>query len=104
MTEKQGQMQQIQIELQPEVADGIYANYALISTSNAEFVMDFIRLVPGVQKNKVQARIIMTPQSVKNLYKGLETSIKRYEDNFGEIKADTGPAKREIGFQGMKND
>jgi hypothetical protein len=98
------QTMQIQIELPAEVADGTYANYTVISTSNSEFVIDFIRLVPGAPKNKVKARIIMTPQSIKNLQHAIESSVKKFEETFGEIKIDPANSKREIGFQGSKND
>lgn len=92
--------QQINIELPPEQAEGIYSNLALITHSPAEFVIDFTRLLPGVPKTKVYARIIMTPQHAKGLLKALEENVKKYEEQYGEIKLHAGvtPGKH-FGFQ-----
>ena len=93
--------QQINIELGEKEAEGIYSNLALISHSAAEFVVDFTRIVPGVPKSKVYARIIMTPQHAKSLLKALSDNIQKYEKQFGEIKVfqDAGGNVRPIGFQ-----
>ncbi len=93
---------QIQIELPPDIAEGIYANFAVITHSPSEFVIDFARMVPGTPKAKVQGRIIMTPMHAKMLHKALEDNIKKFEGNFGEIKTpDKLPeAKGPIGFVG----
>lgn len=92
--------QQINIELTPEQAEGIYSNLALITHSPAEFVFDFTRILPGVPKSKVYARIIMTPQHAKGLLKALQENIGRYEKQFGEIKLHGSPlGERPIGFQ-----
>ncbi len=92
--------QQINIELPPEQAEGIYSNLAIITHSASEFVLDFTRIMPGVPKARVYARIIMTPQHAKSLLKALEENIKRYENQFGEIKIyDSGTSPRSFGFQ-----
>ncbi len=80
------QQHQINIELPPEQAEGIYSNLALITHSPAEFVIDFTRILPGVPKTRVYARIIMTPQHAKGLLKALEDNIRKYESQYGEIK------------------
>lgn len=85
------QPQQINIELGEKEAEGIYANLAIISHSNAEFVIDFTRILPGVPKAKVYARIIMSPVHAKSLVRALNENVKRYEAQFGEIKGD-GPS------------
>jgi hypothetical protein len=77
---------QINIELSEEVAEGIYSNLAMIAHSNSEFVVDFIRLMPGVPKAKVKARIIVTPEHAKRLLGALQENIKKYEEAFGPIK------------------
>jgi hypothetical protein len=77
---------QLNIELDQEVAEGTYANLAIISHSNAEFVLDFIRVLPGVPKAKVKSRIIMTPQHAKRLQAALDDNIKKYEDQNGKIE------------------
>ncbi len=87
MPEKQPQMrQQIQIQLDPEVADGHYANLVLINHSPAEFILDFARIVPGSPKAKVQTRAILSPIHAKNLFSALEKNIKKFEEQFGEIQ------------------
>lgn len=80
---------QINIELPAEIAEGTYSNLAIISHSNAEFVIDFTRILPGVPKAKVQSRIIMTPQHTKMLMNALHDNIKKFEMQNGEIKLDT---------------
>ena len=83
--EKQ-QQNNIQIELTDEVAQGIYSNLAVIAHSSSEFVVDFVRLMPGVPKAKVQSRIILTPEHAKRLMLALMDNIKKYEAQNGEIK------------------
>jgi hypothetical protein len=97
---KQPMDKQINIELGEQEAEGIYSNLVLISHSPAEFVFDFTRLVPGKPKAKVYSRIIMAPQHAKSLLMALEENIKKYENQFGEIKTH-GVEKRSknIGFQ-----
>ena len=93
--------QQINVELGEKEAEGIYANLALITHSPAEFVIDFTRMLPGVPKAKVYARIIMGPQHAKGLQKALEENIAKYEKQFGEIKlVGTGkPGDKVFGFK-----
>jgi hypothetical protein len=76
---------QINIELSEEIAEGVYSNLALIAHSNSEFVIDFIRMMPGLPKAKVKSRIILTPEHAKRLLGALEENIRRYEQHFGEI-------------------
>jgi hypothetical protein len=92
--------QKINIELRPEEAEGIYANFAVITHSPAEFVIDFIRVLPGAQKSRVHARIVMAPQNAKALVRALEENVKKYEAQHGEIKQ-TGKdgGTKQIGFQ-----
>jgi predicted transcriptional regulator len=77
---------QINIELSPEMADGIYSNLAIITHSHSEFVVDFIKMMPGIPKAKVKARIILTPQHAKRLFKALKENITKFEAMHGEIK------------------
>ena len=69
-----------------EIADGEYANLAIITHSNQEFVVDFVRLTPGVPKAKVKSRIILTPQHAKRLTAALMENIRKFEQAHGEIK------------------
>ena len=78
--------QQINIELTEEIADGTYANLAIITHSFAEFVIDFVNVMPGVPKAKVKSRVVMTPQHAKKLMRALIDNIKRYEAQNGVVK------------------
>jgi hypothetical protein len=89
MAEKPKQDNQINIELGEEVSEGIYSNLAIITHSNTEFVVDFVRLMPGVPKARVKSRIILTPQHAKRLMKALHENIGKFEAVHGPIK-DTG--------------
>lgn len=80
----------VNIELSDEVAEGIYSNLAIITHSHAEFVVDFVKMMPGVPKAKVKSRIILTPEHAKRLYKALAENIKKFEAINGPIKESTG--------------
>jgi hypothetical protein len=84
------QQQQLNIELNEEVAQGVYSNLAVITHSPAEFVVDFIRVMPGVPKAKVQSRIILTPQHAKRLMRALADNIGKYEAQHGKIQETLG--------------
>lgn len=92
------QQQQINIELGEKEAEGIYSNLAIITHSPAEFVIDFTRVLPGVPKARVHARIIMTAQHAKLLQRALEDNIAKYEMKFGEVKI-FGEGPSGFGFQ-----
>lgn len=77
---------QLQIELKDEVAQGTYANLAIITHSSSEFILDFIRVMPGLPKTNVKSRIILTPEHAKRLMFALEDNINKYEMNLGKIK------------------
>jgi hypothetical protein len=83
---EQNNEQQLNIELSEEIADGNYANLAIITHSFAEFVIDFVNVMPNVPKAKVKSRIIMTPQHSKRLMKALIDNVKRFEAQYGVIK------------------
>lgn len=98
--DNKGSNNQISIELSEEVAEGIYANLAMIAHSNSEFVIDFIRLMPGVPKAKVKSRIVITPEHAKRLLTALKDNIKKYEDTFGPIKNNEEGPKFPLNFGG----
>jgi hypothetical protein len=91
---------QINIELSEDIAEGIYSNLAMIAHSNSEFVIDFIRLMPGVPKAKVKSRIVITPEHAKRLSNALIDNIRKYEDTFGDIKKTEDAPKFPINFGG----
>ncbi len=84
---------QINIELTDEIAEGIYSNLAIITHSQSEFIVDFVKLMPGVPKAKVKSRIILTPQHAKRLMRALADNISKFEAVHGHIK--------ESEFEGM---
>ena len=77
---------QISIELKEDIAQGTYSNLAVITHSSSEFVIDFIRVVPGVPKADVKSRIILTPEHAKRLMLALQDNIAKFESVHGEIK------------------
>lgn len=77
---------QINIELSDEVAEGIYSNLAIITHSHAEFIVDFVKLMPGSPKAKVKSRIILTPEHAKRFNNALTDNIKKFESLHGLIK------------------
>jgi Protein of unknown function (DUF3467) len=99
MKKQQGQApeemeQEINVELSEEIAEGVYANLAMIAHSQSEFVLDFIRIMPGLPKAKVKARVILTPDHAQRLLSALKDNIAKYEENFGELQESS-----QIGFQ-----
>ncbi len=91
---------QINIELSEEIAEGEYSNLAMIAHSNTEFVIDFIRMMPGVPKAKVKARVVITPEHAKRLLYALKENIEKYEGTFGPIKKSEDVPKFPINFGG----
>ncbi len=77
---------QLNIEISEEMAEGSYANLAIITHSHAEFVVDFVNVMPGTPKSKVKSRIILTPMHAKKLMKALAENIDRYEQANGSIQ------------------
>ena len=90
----------LDVELPEDIAEGIYANLAMIAHSNSEFVVDFIRLMPGLPKAKVKSRIILTPEHAKRLLFALKDNIRKYEDAFGDIGGDDNAFQFPGGFSG----
>lgn len=82
---------QLNIELSEDVAEGTYSNLAIITHSTSEFVIDFIRIMPGVPKAKVKNRILMTPEHAKRLMRALADNVAKYESQFGVIREADGP-------------
>ena len=86
MNDNNKQQNQLQIELQQEVAQGQYANFAIITHSSSDFVIDFARVLPGLPKSQVKSRVILAPEHAKRLLAALQENIVRYEREFGPIK------------------
>ena len=84
--EEQQPSNQLNIEISEEVAEGEYANLAIITHSHAEFVIDFVNVMPGTPKSRVKSRIIFTPQHAKRFMKALTENISRFEAVNGKIQ------------------
>ena len=91
---------QLNIELSEEIAEGIYSNLAIITHSNSEFVLDFIRVMPGVPKARVKSRIILSPEHAKRLLSALQDNIEKFEAANGRIKIHDEAAAFPINFGG----
>lgn len=89
----------INIELNQEIAEGVYCNLAVITHSQSEFIADFVKIMPGIPKARVKSRIILTPQHAKRLMRALSDNIKKYEAKHGPIK-DNGPINVPMNFGG----
>ena len=103
MNEMNQNPQQLNIELSEEIAQGIYSNLAVITHSSSEFVVDFVRIMPGVPKANVKSRIILTPEHAKRLLLALQDNIKKYEAVNGTIKnvkSGTDPMMPPLSFGG----
>ncbi len=88
--DEKGNSQQLNIELSEEMAQGIYTNLAIITHSPSEFVVDFVRVMPGITKASVKSRVILTPEHAKRLMMALNENINRYESLHGPIKTNEG--------------
>ncbi len=86
MEDKNRNQNQMQIEVPQDVAQGEYANFAIITHSSSDFVLDFARVLPGVPKTQVKSRVILAPEHAKRLLFALQENITRYEREFGSIK------------------
>jgi hypothetical protein len=78
--ENKKETNEIQVELTDEIAQGTYVNLAVIAHSPSEFILDFIRVLPGTQKAKVQSRIILTPDNAKRLLYALQENVRKYDE------------------------
>ena len=81
---------QLNINLSEEVAQGIYSNLAVINHSSSEFIIDYIRVMPGVPKADVKSRVILTPEHAKRFLKALQDNVEKYEQMYGEIDTNKG--------------
>jgi hypothetical protein len=84
--ENKQQPAQLNIEISEEVAEGNYSNLAIITHSHAEFVIDFVNVMPGTPKSKVKSRVILTPQHAKRFMKALTEYVNRFEQLNGKIQ------------------
>ncbi len=100
--QKKAPQNKLNIELPEDVAEGVYSNLAIISHSNSEFILDFVRLVPNVPKAKVKSRVILTPQHAKRMLKALQDNIQKFESQFGPIDESNQPPFPPMSFNTPK--
>ncbi len=91
------QEQELNIEINDDIAEGTYSNLVIISHSPSEFVLDFVRVMPNMNQARVKSRIVMTPDHAKRLIEALVDNIKKYEQAHGQIKTHQ-QAQNSIGF------
>lgn len=95
MEKKNGGNGELQIDLKEEISLGTYANLAIISHSSSEFILDFVRALPGMPKPSVCSRVILAPEHAKRLLRALEENVSKYEQVFGPISM---PEERRLTF------
>ncbi len=93
MAENQNDRNKLEITVPAELMEGVYSNLAVITHSSAEFILDFIRVMPGTAKAPVKSRVIMAPEHAKRLLFALQNNIQKYEQAFGEIRFPGTPAQ-----------
>ena len=82
---------QLQISLDDAIANGVYANMAMVNHNETEFILDFIFAQPQVAKATVRSRVITSPKHMKRLLVALQDNVARYESQFGKIEV-SGPS------------
>lgn len=98
MDDNKSNKNQINIELKEDIAQGTYSNLAIITHSSSEFVIDFVRIMPGIPKANVQSRIILTPEHAKRLLFALKDNLAKFEATHGQIKEIEGGGEPQIPF------
>ena len=86
MDDKNKNGNQLNIEVPEDVAGGVYANFVIVGHNSAEFILDFVQILPGLPQAKVRSRVIMAPQHAKRLLSALEDNLQKYEAQFGRIQ------------------
>lgn len=62
-----------------------YANFAVITHSRSEIVIDFAQVMPQMSQARVLNRVVMTAFNAKLLMRALNDHMSRFEDQYGEI-------------------
>jgi hypothetical protein len=86
MDPQKEQPNQLNIEISEEISEGVYANLVIITHSHAEFIVDFVNVMPGTPKSKVKSRIILTPTHAKRFMKAMIDNVKKFEASNGVIQ------------------
>lgn len=97
MEQQKDQSKQMQVKVTDEVLKGVYANMVQVGHTPEEFILDFMNLFPPT--GMLTSRVILSPGHAKRIAGALADNIKKYEQQFGEIKASKGPENNAIGFR-----
>lgn len=100
MADNQNDQNKLEINVPAELLEGVYSNLAVITHSSAEFILDFIRIMPGTSNAPVKSRVVMAPEHAKRLLFALQNNIQKYEQAFGEIRFPGTPANMNNHFNG----
>lgn len=82
---------QLQIQLDDDMAQGMYINMAMVNHNETEFTMDFIFVQPQQPKAKVRARVITSPRHMKRLILAMQDNMRRFEEKFGKVEVSSLP-------------
>ena len=93
MEDNRNNQDKLEINVPAELLEGVYSNLAVITHSSAEFILDFIRVMPGTSKAPVKSRVVMAPEHAKRLLYALQNNVQKYEQVFGEIRLPVSPAQ-----------
>jgi hypothetical protein len=83
--QQQGKPMQIKIQVPPNL-EATYSNFAVISHTPSEMIIDFATVLPNTPNTRVLARIVTTPMHAKMLLRALSENLDLYEEQYGEIK------------------
>ena len=76
---------QLQLELDPVTANGVFVNMALVNHTETEFTLDFIYVQPQQPRAKVLSRIITNPKHLTRLLAAMQDNLAKFEAKFGPI-------------------
>lgn len=93
------EQKKINVKIDENVGEGIYANFFMITNSPSEFVIDFGRILPGLPNAKIYSRVLTTPQHAKQFLSILQRNIENFEKKYGEIKLQGKQEDKDIGFK-----
>ena len=85
---------ELQLELNEQIADGVYSNLVIVSHSDSEIIFDFARMLPGKPKARIHSRVILNPKNAKLFLKAFEDNIAKFEKKFGEINVSDVPVPK----------
>lgn len=88
VSEKNNKAVKLEIQLDDDTAQGVYANLALVNHTDAEFTLDFLFVQPQAPRAKVRSRVITSPRHLKRLITALQENLRRYEEAHGAVPSD----------------